>query len=63
MQFVKQRKNVERVKFSVEEEPKIAALGAGMDISNHQETWLSMFSGGTADIAVLSLEYCYISIN
>ncbi len=39
----------------IEEEPKIAALGAGMDISKPSGTLVIDVGGGTADIAVLSL--------
>ena len=39
----------------IEEEPKIAALGAGMDISKPSGNMVSDVGGGTADIAVLSL--------
>ena len=39
----------------IEEEPKIAALGAGMDISKPSGNMVIDVGGGTADIAVLSL--------
>ncbi len=39
----------------IEEEPKIAALGAGMDISKPSGNMVIAVGGGTADIAVLSL--------
>lgn len=39
----------------IEEEPKIAALGAGMDISKPSGNMIIDIGGGTADIAVLSL--------
>ena len=39
----------------IEEEPKIAALGAGMDISKPSGNMVTDVGGGTADIAVLSL--------
>ena len=39
----------------IEEEPKIAALGAGMDISKPSGNIVIDVGGGTADIAVLSL--------
>ena len=39
----------------IEEEPKIAALGAGMDISKPSGNMVIDIGGGTTDIAVLSL--------
>jgi len=39
----------------IEEEPKIAALGAGMDISRPSGNMVIDIGGGTTDIAVLSL--------
>ncbi|MCL1950897.1 MAG: rod shape-determining protein MreB [Turicibacter sp.] len=39
----------------IEEEPKIAALGAGMDISKPSGNMIIDIGGGTTDIAVLSL--------
>ena len=39
----------------IEEEPKMAALGAGMDISKPSGNMVIDLGGGTADIAVLSL--------
>ena len=39
----------------IEEEPKIAAVGAGMDISKPSGNMVIDVGGGTADIAVLSL--------
>lgn len=39
----------------LEEEPKIAALGAGMDISKPSGNMIIDIGGGTTDIAVLSL--------
>ncbi len=39
----------------IEEEPKIGALGAGMDISKPSGNMVIDVGGGTADIAVLSL--------
>ena len=39
----------------IEEEPKIAALGAGMDISKPSGNMVIDLGGGTTDIAVLSL--------
>ena len=42
-------------KVFVEEEPKIAAIGAGMDISRPTGNMVIDIGGGTTDIAVLSL--------
>ena len=42
-------------KVFVEEEPKVAALGAGMDISKPSGNMVIDIGGGTTDIAVLSL--------
>ena len=39
----------------VEEEPKVAALGAGMDISKPSGNMIIDIGGGTTDIAILSL--------
>jgi len=39
----------------IEEEPKIAALGAGMDISKPSGNMVIDIGGGTTDIAILSL--------
>lgn len=39
----------------VEEEPKVAALGAGMDISKPSGNMVIDIGGGTTDIAILSL--------
>lgn len=39
----------------VEEEPKVAALGAGMDISRPSGNMVIDIGGGTTDIAILSL--------
>ena len=42
-------------KVYIEEEPKVAAIGAGMDISKPSANMVLDIGGGTADIAVLSL--------
>ena len=42
-------------KVYVEEEPKVAAIGAGMDISKPSGNMVIDIGGGTTDIAVLSL--------
>ena len=42
-------------KVYIEEEPKVAAIGAGMDISKPTANMVLDIGGGTADIAVLSL--------
>ena len=42
-------------KVFVEEEPKVAAIGAGMDISKPTGNMVIDIGGGTTDIAVLSL--------
>ena len=42
-------------KVFVEEEPKVAAIGAGMDISKPSGNMVIDIGGGTTDIAVLSL--------
>ncbi len=42
-------------KVFVEEEPKVAALGAGLDIGKPKGTMIVDIGGGTTDIAVLSL--------
>ena len=55
MLFVKPQKNVGHREVFIEEEPKIAALGAGMDISKPSGNMVIDVGGGTADIAVLSL--------
>ena len=39
----------------IEEEPKVAAIGAGMDISKPKANMVLDIGGGTTDIAVLSL--------
>ena len=42
-------------KVYVEEEPKVAAIGAGLDISKPSASMVIDIGGGTTDIAVLSL--------
>ena len=42
-------------KVFIEEEPKVAAIGAGMDISRPTANMVLDIGGGTTDIAVLSL--------
>ncbi len=42
-------------KVYIEEEPKVAAIGAGMDISQPSASMVIDIGGGTTDIAVLSL--------
>ena len=42
-------------KVYIEEEPKVAAIGAGMDISKPTASMVLDIGGGTTDIAVLSL--------
>ena len=42
-------------KVYIEEEPKVAAIGAGMDISKPSASMILDIGGGTTDIAVLSL--------
>ena len=42
-------------KVFIEEEPKVAAIGAGMDISKPSGNMVIDIGGGTTDIAVLSL--------
>ena len=39
----------------IEEEPKVAAIGAGMDISKPEANMVVDIGGGTTDIAILSL--------
>jgi len=48
-----QRTGAKRV--YIEEEPKVAAVGSGMDISKPQGNMIIDIGGGTSDIAVLSL--------
>ena len=43
-------------KVYIEEEPKVAAIGAGMDISKPQANMVIDIGGGTTDIAILSLD-------
>ena len=43
-------------KVYIEEEPKVAAIGAGMDISRPSANMVIDIGGGTTDIAVLSLD-------
>ena len=43
-------------KVYIEEEPKVAAIGAGMDISKPTANMVLDIGGGTTDIAVLSLD-------
>ena len=47
--------NLGAKKVFVEEEPKVAAIGAGMDISKPSGNMVIDIGGGTTDIAVLSL--------
>lgn len=42
-------------KVFLEEEPKVAAIGAGMDISKPSGNMVIDIGGGTTDIAILSL--------
>lgn len=42
-------------KVYIEEEPKVAAVGSGMDISKPQGNMIIDIGGGTSDIAVLSM--------
>lgn len=42
-------------KVYIEEEPKVAAIGAGMDISKPEANMITDIGGGTTDIAILSL--------
>ncbi len=42
-------------KVFLEEEPKVAAVGAGMDISKPSGNMVIDIGGGTTDIAILSL--------
>ena len=42
-------------KVYIEEEPKVAAIGAGMDISKPSANMILDIGGGTTDIAILSL--------
>lgn len=47
----------------IEEEPKVAALGVGLDISKPSGTMIVDIGGGTTDIAVLSLGSIVTSIS
>lgn len=52
------REAAERIgakKVFIEEEPKVAAVGAGMDIANPTGNMVIDIGGGTTDIAILSL--------
>lgn len=48
-------------KVYIEEEPKVAAIGAGMDISKPSANMIIDIGGGTTDIAVLSLNDIVVS--
>lgn len=48
-------------KVYIEEEPKVAAIGAGMDISEPVANMVIDIGGGTTDIAILSLNGIVIS--
>ena len=43
-------------KVYIEEEPKVAAIGAGMDISKPSANMVIDIGGGTTDVAILSLD-------
>ena len=45
----------------IEEEPKLAAIGAGMDISKPEANMVVDIGGGTTDIAILSLNGIVVS--
>lgn len=45
----------------MEEEPKVAAIGAGMDISKPEANMVVDIGGGTTDIAILSLNGIVVS--
>lgn len=45
----------------IEEEPKVAAIGAGMDISKPNANMVIDIGGGTTDIAILSLNDIVVS--
>jgi len=45
----------------IEEEPKVAAIGAGMDISKPSASMVIDIGGGTTDIAVLSMDNIVVS--
>lgn len=48
-------------KVYIEEEPKVAAIGAGMDISKPEANMVVDIGGGTTDIAILSLNGIVVS--
>ena len=48
-------------KVYIEEEPKVAAIGAGMDISKPSANMIIDIGGGTTDIAILSMNGMVIS--
>ncbi len=48
-------------KVYIEEEPKVAAIGAGMDISKPTANMVVDIGGGTTDIAILSLNGIVVS--
>lgn len=48
-------------KVYIEEEPKVAAIGAGMDISKPEANMVIDIGGGTTDIAILSLNGIVVS--
>ncbi len=50
-------------KVYIEEEPKVAAVGAGMDISKPSANMVIDIGGGTTDIAILSLDDIVNSIS
>ena len=48
-------------KVYIEEEPKVAAIGAGIDISKPSASMIIDIGGGTTDIAILSMNGMVIS--
>ncbi len=48
-------------KVYIEEEPKVAAIGAGLDISKPEANMVVDIGGGTTDIAILSLNGIVVS--
>ena len=52
---MKQLKNLAARKYILEEEPKVAAIGAGMDIFQPSGNMVIDIGGGTTDVAVLSM--------
>lgn len=50
-------------KVYIEEEPKVAAIGAGMDISKASANMVIDIGGGTTDIAILSLNDIVTSLS